>query len=119
VGHLGDDRFVVVASPNAAGEIVEEVVLRFDRASVRYAGASSSDASTWLESPTLRVAVVPQVFRRLSTPRDIRRLAERIHEHEFSNAPTGSQVIVVDDALLEALGGSPSPAGDAARRDAA
>jgi EAL domain-containing protein (putative c-di-GMP-specific phosphodiesterase class I)/GGDEF domain-containing protein len=119
VGHLGDDRFVVIASPNAAGEIVEEVVLRFDRASVRYAGASSSDASTWLESPTLRVAVIPQVFRRISKPRQIRRLAERIHEHAPANVPTGSQVIVVDDALLEALGGSPSPAGDAARRDAA
>lgn len=119
VGHLGDDRFVVVANPNAAGEIVEEVVLRFDRASVRYAGASSSDASTWLESPTLRVAVIPQVFRRISTPRQIRRIAERIRDHAPSNAPTGSQVIVVDDALLEAMGQAPKGSAASGRRDAA
>lgn len=121
VGHLGDDRFVVVASPNAAGEIVEEVVLRFDRASVRYAGASSSDASTWLESPTLRVAVIPTAFRRISTPREIRRLAESIHEHIPANSANGSQVIVVDDEVLETLRPSPSTdsSGGAYQRDAA
>lgn len=106
VGHLGDDRFLLIAPSGVVSEIVEELVLRFDRASVRYASGSGSahannaaapegTSEDWLASPSLRVVVLPGVFRAVRGPREVRRLADNARERTPTTALGGSRVVVV------------------------
>lgn len=103
VGHLGDDRFLLIARPMALGDLVEDLVLRFDRASVRYAspGNAWKDAGAaattepWLTAPSLRVLVMPGVFRLVATPREVRRIADRAHDSVVTKTLGGSSLSVL------------------------
>lgn len=107
VGHLGEDRFLIAAPQGALAGIAEELILRFDRASIRFAqpGASGSQSpgpaatasaaqGPWLQPPSLRVLVLPGIFRRVRTARQLRRLAERCRDEQPNAALGGSRIIV-------------------------
>lgn len=110
VGHYGEDRFLIISPPGALSGVAEEIILRFDRASIRFAhqgegGATAAqrpagpldqddDLSGWLEPPSLRVLVLPGIFRHIRSARDLRRLALRCRDEKPDASLGGSRIIV-------------------------
>lgn len=107
VGHLGEDRFLIVAPEGSLPTIAEEIILRFERASIRFARnsdgapeAKSPSLSTepaagqWLAPPSLRVLVLPGVFRKVRSSRELRRAAEAARDTRADTNQQGSRIFV-------------------------
>lgn len=115
VGHLGEDRFLIVAPHGSIASIAEEIILRFERASIRFArNAESADAlpaqlvageqaaGQWLAPPSLRILVLPGVFRKVRSARELRRTAEGARDSRTDANRQGSQILVHEVAPSQA-----------------
>ena len=127
VGHYGEDRFLIIAPTGALSGFAEEIILRFDRASIHFAhqgegGANAApgpsgpldqddDQNAWLEPPSLRVLVLPGIFRHIRSARDLRRLALRCRD-EKPDASLGCSRIIVHEHTPDAA--EPQPSTEAA-----
>lgn len=101
VGHMGDDRFLLIATQDALAAAVEEIVLRFDRASMRYASSPApgeESGSSWLDAPSLRAVVIPRAFIVMTEARSLWRLIA--DERDAAANPAGSSVSVLSEAAV-------------------
>ncbi|MBT8485573.1 MAG: EAL domain-containing protein [Phycisphaerales bacterium] len=107
LAHIGEDRFLIALPRSCRGELIE-LSNAFQRLQGEFFSSEDIAAGHYHDQPSagrqrvhpltrLRIICLPEVLRRISSPRELYNLADSLRLRDHFNPATGGDPIVLDD----------------------